>query len=354
MTTTLRRLVPMAVLALVATACTGILGGNGPTMVSATFDDVIDLVKDGSVRMNDLQVGTIEAIELTEDNRARVTMALDPEAEVPQDVRAVLAKTSVLGERYVALEPTGEDTSCCIEAGTEITDTEVRGDLEDLVASGSDLLVSVSSDAVRQTIEVAAETFGGREQLIGAFIDDVNGLVGTYQDNTDELLALIDALDRVTAAYAPNAADNAAVLEDLRVAAAALEDIDEDLLDTLDDVTELSDEAVTFLSEHQDQLQDTLRRLRKVTEQVAAADADIDRLLEVGPLYTLQLTRGALNEEAQVWLDFIVCGVNDTDGDPSRDCTPPNPGERAESPPYYPVPRECWEDPDPCTEDGEG
>lgn len=341
-------LAALAILGLLASGCGLSPFGSDEKTVTAAFDDVVDLVPDGSVRLNDVQVGRIAAIELTEDHRAEVTMSLAPDAPIPSDVTAVLAKTSVLGERYIDLVPGDGSSACCIEDGTVIDDTTVRTDLEDLVASGSDLLVSVSADAVRTTIELGAEAFGGRERLIGGFIDDVNAVVGTFNDNSDDLLELIDALDRVTAAYAPNAADNAAVLEDLRVAAAALEDQDERLLDTLDDVTTLSDEATVFLSEHQDEIQDFVRRARKVVQEVEQANGSIETLLDIGPLYTTQLTRGALNGEAQVWLDVIVCGVDDEQGDPSRDCTPPNPGQRTDPPPYHPVPEECWRDPDPC------
>ncbi len=345
-------LVLLAVLALIVSGCSQLNPfSEAKTRVTAAFDDVNDLVPEGSVKFNDLDVGLVESIELTEDNRALVAMRLNPDAPVPADVEAVLAKTSVLGERYVDLVPLADDPACCIEDGTRIEKTSVRTDLEDLVAAGSGLLVNVSADAVRTTIEVGAEAFGGRSELISGFVDDVNSLVSTFDDNSDDLVALIDALDQVTAAYAPNAAKNAAVLEDLRTATAALQEQDEQLLDTLRDVTVLSDEAVDFLGRHQDEVHNFVRRLRKLLQEVQEANGSIDELLEVGPLYTRQLSRGALNGEAQVWLDVIVCGVQDEQGDVSRDCTPPNPGQRAEEPPYYPVPEECWDDPDPCTKE---
>ena len=351
MRTRLPCLALVATLVLMTAAC-GTFQTN-TTTVQATFDDVVDLVPEASVKLNDVDVGLVESIELTDDQQALVTMGLNPDAPVPTDVRAVLAKTSVLGERYIDLEPIGEDVAqaCCIEDGTTIEETVVRSDIEDLVSSGSQLLASVSADAVASTIQLGAEAFGGREQLIGSFIDDVNVLVSNLDEDTEDLLALLDAFDRVTGAYAPNSAENAAVLEDLRVAAAALDDQDEQLLDTLDDVTRLSAEATSFLSGHQDEIVDFVRRARKVLQEVEQANGSIQTLLDIGPLYAAQLRKGALNGEAQVWLDFIVCGVNDEQGDPSRDCTPPNPGQRAEGPDYYPVPRECWKTPDPCVDE---
>ena len=319
-----------AACALALTAC-GLnpFGGNGTITVTATFDDVIDLVRDHSVRYNDLTVGSVQEIDLTENHQARVTMAIDGSEHVPSEVRAEIAKTSVLGERYVALVPTSEDPACCLEDGRTIEATSVRTDLEDLIRSGSDLLVGVSADAVATTIETGAEAFGGNADLIGGFIDDVNALVSTFDDNSDDLLALIDALDRVTAAYAENAPQNAAVLADLREAAAALQDQDDQLLDTLDDATALATEASGFLSVHQDEIRNFTRRLRKVLQQVEEANGDVEQLLAVGPTYLENLRLGAYDlrtaereAEAQVFLDIIMCGLQDDQDDPSQDCTP--------------------------------
>jgi phospholipid/cholesterol/gamma-HCH transport system substrate-binding protein len=342
-----------SVIALVLTACIG--NSNGVT-ATASFDDVVDLVVNAGVRMNDVQVGRISAIDLTEDNRARVTMVLDSSRPIPADVEAVLARTSVLGERYIDLVPMGDDPACCITDGTVITATSVRADLEELIAAGSDLLVTVSADAVATAIRTGAEAFGGRSELIASFITDVRTLARSFNDNSDDLLALIDALDGVTAAYAANAGTNAATLGDLRVALAALQELDDQLLDTLDDITSMSIEAGTFLADNQDELQNSLRRLRMVLQQVEAADDSVRTLLEIGPRYLNLLRRGGAKvsdgeerDETQVWLDVILCGINDTPGDQSRACDPPNPGQPGEDPGYHPVPEECWDNPTPCT-----
>lgn len=310
--------VAVALLGLLTAAC-GVFGsGNGSIRITASFDDVGDLVRDHSVRFNDFVVGRIQNVELDEDNRARVTMSIQRRHQIPANIRAEIAQTSVLGERYVALVPSGDETECCLTDGTEIEDTAVRTDLEDLIASGSDLLAEVSSEAVATTIRTGAEAFGGREQLIGAFIDDVNALVSTFEENSDDLLALIDSLDNVTAAYAPNAPQNAAALTDLRTAAAALEELDEQLLDTLDDVSALSGEATDFLREHQDEFRNLVRRLRKVLQEIEEANGEVVKLFEVGEPFLENLVKGAFDirnaerlTEAQVWLDSIICGVDD-------------------------------------------
>lgn len=323
--------------------------------VTAHFSDVVDLTTGAGVRFNDVTVGGIGRIRLATAGCpasapcAEVELLVDPSVPVPTDVRAELAKTSVLGERYVALVPTTTDGPCCLTDGARVAETAVRSDVEALVAAGSELLVSVSSDAIRTTLETGAAAFGGRADVVASFVDDLHTVVGAYHEDRDDVLALIDSLDRVTAAYAEDAAANAATLADLRVAARALQDQDDRLLDTLDDVSELSGEATGFLSDHHDEIEDAVRRLRLVLEQVEASDEDIRRILAVGSRWMTLLGRGAINGEAQVWTDGIMCGVNDDQGEVDEDCTPPNAGQRAPAPGYYPVPEECWQDPEPCT-----
>lgn len=323
--------------------------------VTARFGDVIDLTTGAGVRFNDVTVGGIGQIRLATSGCpadapcAEVELLVDPSAPVPTDVRAELAKTSVLGERYVALVPTSPDGACCLTDGTHLTETTVRSDVEALVAAGSELLVSVSSDAIRTTLETGAEAFGGRADVVASFVDDLRAVVGAYHEDRDDVLAPIDSLDRATAAYAEEAAANAATLTDLRVAARALQDQDDRLLDTLDDVSELSGEAIAFLSDHHDEIEDAVRRLRRVLEQVEASDEDVRGILAVGARCMTLLGRGAINGEAQVWTDVIMCGFNDDQGEVDEDCTPPNAGQRAPEPGYHPVPEECWQDPEPCT-----
>lgn len=323
--------------------------------VTARFTDVVDLATDAGVRFNDVTVGGVGAIRLTSKACpqappcAEVELLVDADTPVPRDVRADLAKTSVLGERYVALVPLSDDWPCCLADGDELAHTSVRTDVEALVGAGSGMLASVSSDALRTTLETGAAAVGGRGDLVTRFVEDLHDVVATYQQGHDDVLELIAALDRATGAHAGSAADNAATLADLRTAAAVLQEQDDRLLDTLDTVTALSDEATTFLSEHQGELQNAVRRARLLLDQVEEADDDLRGILAVGGRWMSLLPRGEVNGEGQVWVDGIMCGINDDQGDVDEDCTPPNAGRRAPGPGYYPVPEACWRDPEPCT-----
>lgn len=329
----------LAALAVLVSGC-GLLGDDEPLTVTAAFDDVIDLVPRAGVRAGDVPVGTVTAIELLEDHRALVTMSVEPGTGLPHDVQASLAKTSLLGERYVDLRPTGETGE--LEDGQHIGDTRVVRDFEDLVLSGNEALAFVAADQLAAAVETGAQAFGGRAGLIGQFITDVEAVVGRYDEGSDDLVRLIDSLDTLTAELAPDAVENAAALQTLTEASDALGRQDDRLLDALDDLTRLSVVGGRILDEHEQEIDNVLRRLRIITGQVNRFPDALQNVLTYTPRHNLHVPNGILHEEGQVWLDFIVCGVQDTDGDPSRDCTPPNPGQPS-SPDHQRHPESCDE-----------
>jgi hypothetical protein len=49
----------------------------------------------------------------------------------------------------------------------------------------------------------------------------------------------------------------------------------------------------------------------------------------------------SLDEMAQVWNDFSMCGEDSEEDNPSNSCDPPNPGEGNSPPPTYAGPDDC-------------
>ena len=333
--------VPLAlalVLALTGGAC-GIVGGEESLTVTATFDDVIDLVPRAGVKAGDVEIGIVTDIELTDDQQALVTMAIQQDTGLPADVLASLAKTSLLGERYVDLRPTGDTGQ--LENGQHIEDTRIVGDFEDLVDASNEVLAFVAADQLSAAVTVGAQAFGGRGALLGSFIENVEAVIGRYDEGSDDLVRVIEAVDQLTLEMAPDAELNAAALATLNETALALDAQDERLMEALDAVTRLSIVGARILDQHEDQIDDFIRRLEIVTAQINRYPHALQRLLTYAPRHNLHVPNGIVQEEAQVWLDFIICGFNDTEGSVTNDCTPPNPGEDSDPPPFQPTPESC-------------
>jgi phospholipid/cholesterol/gamma-HCH transport system substrate-binding protein len=356
MSTRRHRLAPLAlamVLSLLLTAC-GVLGGDDTVELTATFDDTMDLVTDGHVRAGDVPIGTIAEIELTEDNRSRVTMRIEQDTGLPADTEAVLAKTSLLGERYVDLRPTGEGGQ--LEDGTHLDDTRIVRDFEDLVLAGDETLSLMAADKLGAAVETGAVAFGGRGGLIGRFIDDLETVVGRYDEGGDDLVRFIDSVDELTQGLAADAEVNAEAFATLERASRVLEEEDDRLIDALSDLNDLADVGERILADHREEITEHVRTLRVLLAQLTRIDGALSDLLVWSPRHNVHVPNGVVLEQqtgdhmAQVWLDFVVCGVNDTPGDPSRACDPPNPGESNDVD-RHPRSEECFDDLEACREE---
>jgi phospholipid/cholesterol/gamma-HCH transport system substrate-binding protein len=346
-------LILLLAVALVAAACSP--AGNDAIELTASFDDVGDLVTNAHVRAGDVPIGLVTGIDLDDDHRARVTMEVRSDTGLPAHTEAALNRTSLLGERFIDLRPLGEGGS--LRDGDHLSDTRVVTDFEDLVASGDRVLSLVASDQLNAAIETGAIAFGGRGGLLGQLITDIEGFVGSYNEGSDDLVRVIDALDGLATTLAPDAEVNAEGFAVLERASRVLEEEDDRLLDALADLTDLSESGAALLADHRQELEDSIRRLRILLAQITRIDGAMGDLLTWLPRHNIHVPNGIVLEQAsgrhvaQVWLDFVVCGVNDVPGDPARACDPPNPGEGSMKPERWPRSEDCYDDNEVCREE---
>ena len=81
--------------------------GENPMTIKVEFADVLDLVPQSTVKVNDVSVGKVTAIDL-EGYQALVTLEVRNDVELPGNAVAELRQTSLLGEKFVELSAPDE------------------------------------------------------------------------------------------------------------------------------------------------------------------------------------------------------------------------------------------------------
>jgi len=302
------------------TACSG----DDPTQVQAVFDDVIDLVEQNAVKLADVPVGTVTGIELTEDNRALVTMDVDPRHQLPAGVSARLRKTNLLGERFVELVADPASTGEYVE-GTLITDTEVVPELEEAVFSGTEVIAAISADTLAGAIEAGAEGTDGRGETLGTTLSELRLIISTYDDNSEDVVRLLRGLDGFLADVGPEAELHGRAVTELAEFSRVLAEEDERLIDALTDTRSLAQSGTDIIVTHRQRFDDFNVRFRTILEELTAREGDLDQLFPQLSGHNYQTIRGINAEFAQIFADFILCGENDSPGDPVRACGPDAP-----------------------------
>ena len=312
----MRRLLALVLLAALALpAC----ANDDPFVLQAKFDDVADLVALNSVQIADVRVGSVTEIELTEDYEALVTMEIDEGVELPSQVSAQLRKTNVLGERFVELVP-DPSSGGEMASGTLITDTRLVPDLEDVVATGSELLAAVAADKIAGAIEAGSTGLGDRGDTFSTLLDDLTEIVATYDENSEDLVRLIDGLDAFLADVGPEAELHGDAFAALAEGARTLNEEDERLLDTLNEVRRLARTGEDIMVTHRERTDVFFDRFNRITAELVRREEDLDRLFYEVYKHNFNTIRGVNKEHGQIFQDFIVCGENDTPGDAVRGC----------------------------------
>lgn len=238
----------VALVGFALTATQGVPGyvpGVERTQVRVAFEDVGSLRAGDDARIANLRSGFVESIEL-EGQQPVVTIRLDGNRPVYKNATAALADRSVLGQKYVELDPGDESAgelpnSATIPAGstsdvqqldklldvfdaptadaTQSTLQEVGGGLvgrsEDL-NDGIDALPTMLPDLGTVSNSLAA----GEGRDLASMLATADSLASAFEGREQQIAELNGQLDTTLAAF--NAEDGAALSEVLQRAPEAL------------------------------------------------------------------------------------------------------------------------------------
>jgi phospholipid/cholesterol/gamma-HCH transport system substrate-binding protein len=139
---------------------------------TVVFESAEGLGPGTPVRMAGVQVGEVRALRLTPDHRAAVRVRVRPEIRIPRGSRFQVASSTLLGNRYLAVLPSGEDESIPPEA-------VVLGDraftVEDIYRRVEGLAAEVETAVrdVRRLIRSAQGVVERLDQTVGALQEAV-------------------------------------------------------------------------------------------------------------------------------------------------------------------------------------
>jgi phospholipid/cholesterol/gamma-HCH transport system substrate-binding protein len=100
--------------------------------VTADFSGIGGLSVGDSVQISGVKIGSISKIELKpEDYRARVTMEIGKDIKLPDDTSAFISSESLLGGKYMELQPGASEEF--LKSGGHIEYTQAPQNLEQLL-----------------------------------------------------------------------------------------------------------------------------------------------------------------------------------------------------------------------------
>lgn len=166
------------------------------------FDSALGLHEDNAVAVAGVQVGVVDEIGI-EGRRARVVVALDPGVELHEDARAAVRAKSLLGEKYIDIDP-GAPPAPVLASGATLENNVPTVEIDEVIRSVSQLVSSLN--VIAPPLEAAVSRLdhmlhaADGEQVskelaqtladAGALIRETNKLVSESGDDVRVLLKL--------------------------------------------------------------------------------------------------------------------------------------------------------------------
>ncbi|MGH9274024.1 MAG: MCE family protein, partial [Acidimicrobiales bacterium] len=221
----------------------------------------------------------------------------------------VLRTTSLLGEKFVELRPPRDDDGNEIPAtailadGDDIAKAVEAPELEFVAEEAVQVLGGVASNDLSTLIETGAVGFGGRAAELGSILDSLSVVSGTLAEQTDNIVRIIEGLDRATATLAGGADRIDQLFVNLANTTQVLADNRELTLQTLRDLTRLAkDQNELVFQPFRDDLDRQIAQLDAILQIVAGQRQEVGVLADWLAAFTVKAPLGVPGDFAQVYL----------------------------------------------------
>jgi phospholipid/cholesterol/gamma-HCH transport system substrate-binding protein len=246
--------------------------GSDPYTVKVQFRDVLDLVPQSGVRVNDIAVGKVTNIKL-DGWTALVTLKINKDAKLPDNAEATIRQTSLLGEKFVSLEPPATGATGRLSNGDLIPldRTGRNPEIEEVFGAASLLFNGGGLEKTNTIIRELNKTLGGNEPQIKELIASSASFIGQLDNNKEALLADLDKVNNLAVAANHQKAAITGALDELPSALRVVNGQRHQLVKLLQSLSRLSDVATGVIHDSKADTVADLKDLAPILRNLAAA-----------------------------------------------------------------------------------
>jgi len=168
--------------------------------ITVEFEDVLNLSPRSAVMVNDVTVG--EVVELDPDGwGARATLVIQDDVDLPANAVASIRQTSMLGEKYVALEtPLGERPRGRLKDGAVIplARSGRNPELEEVLSAVGFLLNGGGLGQIKIITTEVNTALNGRQGEVRAVLDDLADLVTSLDHQKDQIIGAMESVNSLS------------------------------------------------------------------------------------------------------------------------------------------------------------
>ena len=226
--------------------------GQDRLEVRVLLNDAAGLSEGAAVKVAGVDVGEVEALRI-EGDRALLIVMLDAKAELRRDTVAQVRARSVLGEKYLALEPRASDAPLLLNGDT-LVESLPQTEIDQLVNALGPVVAGLDTEALNATIRAVSRATADDPERLNRILKDGEEAVHNLAVASREL--------------GPLAVEAQATLREVR-----------GLSGELRPVIRRADGALTRLDDATRGLPETAEKVDKLVDEARVAVADGRRLM---------------------------------------------------------------------------
>jgi phospholipid/cholesterol/gamma-HCH transport system substrate-binding protein len=250
--------------------------GDNPIVVTAQFEDVLDLVPKSTVKVNDVSVGQVKEIEL-DGYHANVTLELRNDTKLPDNAIAEIRQTSLLGEKFVSLSAPESGASDEPLGNGDVIDLDRTGrnpEVEEVLGALSLILNGGGVAQLKTITQELNKAVTGREDNVRSVLSQIDTFTGSLDTNKAQIVDAIEALNRLALSAHQQEGNIDEALDELPSALTSIDGQRQDLVRMLQALDQLSSVGVRVIKASKTATIDSLRQLQPVLNQLAASGDD--------------------------------------------------------------------------------
>ncbi|GAA2273880.1 ABC transporter substrate-binding protein [Streptomyces ruber] len=295
---------------------------GGGTSYSADFSEAAGLDEGDEVRVAGVKVGEVTSVTL---DGAKVRVAFEAgDAWIGDRTTAAIAIRTLLGDKYLALDPLGsgrQDPGSRIPLARTTSPYDVTQAFQDL----SGTVDALDTQALAESFETVSDTFENAPPHVRDAAAGLSALSRSVSSRDAELTELLRDSARFTTTLADRKSSFETLIEDGGSLLGELRDRRDAIRALLQGSRALGTELGGLVEDNERQLGPTLEALGRVTGVLEDNSTRLEETLAlVGPYY--RLVGNTLGNGR--WFDSYLCGVVPRDYLPARSrpetgCLPP-------------------------------
>ena len=246
-------------------------------VVTADFADILNVVPRSPVMVDDVTVGEVIEVERV-GWHARVQLRIRDDVTLPDNAVADIRQASLLGEKYVALEPpTQEEPTGQLSDGDTIplADTGRNPEVEEVLGALSFLLSGGGVGQLGTITHELNQVMDGRTDRLRHLLGSLENVVGTLDAQKADILRAMESIDRLTATLNE---EKDVITDALDVTGPAIEVLaaqHDELIAMLGSLDELGRVGTRVIGQSKDDILASLDHLQPVLQRLEEAGADL-------------------------------------------------------------------------------